>query len=186
MTDQTESLESALTIRVLDSDDIEPIAAAFAALGWNKPASQYKRYAAEQRAGERVVLVALWAGTFAGYLTIVWRSHYPPFAQANIPEVVDFNVLPVYRRRGIGTRLMDEAEQRIRERSTVAGIGVGLYADYGPAQRMYVLRGYVPDGRGVYYDSQAVRPGQAVPVDDSFALFFTKQLSLDHSPSSHH
>ncbi|MEZ4674065.1 MAG: GNAT family N-acetyltransferase [Caldilineaceae bacterium] len=176
MIDQPHALDSCLTIRLLERDDIVPIAAAFAALGWNKPASQYEQYLAEQQVGERVVLVALIDGDFAGYVTIVWHSHYPPFAAANIPEVVDFNVLPHYRRRGIGSRLMDEAERRIGERSAIAGIGVGLYRDYGPAQRMYVLRGYVPDSRGVYYDTQQVRPGQAVSVDDSLALFFTKEL----------
>lgn len=176
MTNQPHSLDSHLTIRLLERHDVEPIAAAFAAIGWDKPASQYEQYLAEQQAHERVVLVALIDDDFAGYVTIVWHSHYPPFAAANIPEVVDFNVLPHYRRRGIGSRLMDEAERRIGMRSPVAGIGVGLYPDYGAAQRMYVLRGYIPDGRGVAYDGQQVRPGQAVPVDDSLALFFTKAL----------
>ena len=71
---------------------------------------------------------------------------------------------------------MDEAEGRIAERSSVVGIGVGLYRDYGAAQRMYIKRGYIPDGRGVYYDTEQVQPGQRVPVDDSLALFFTKEL----------
>jgi ribosomal protein S18 acetylase RimI-like enzyme len=170
--------DTELTIRLLETTDIAPITAAFAALGWDKPASQYERYLAEQQAGDRVVLVALSNDEFAGYVTIVWRSHYPPFAADHIPEIVDFNVLPHFRRQHIGTRLMDEAEQRIGARSAVVGIGVGLYPDYGAAQRMYVLRGYVPDGRGVYYDNQQVRPGQAVPVDDSLALYFTKELSV--------
>lgn len=174
MTTYTESFPHELTIRLLSSDDIAPIAAAFTALGWDKPASQYERYLAEQTVGDRVVLVAFVDDDFAGYVTIVWHSHYPPFAEANIPEIVDFNVLPFYRRRGIGSRLMDEAERRITERSPVVGIGVGLYADYGTAQRMYARRGYIPDGRGVCYDGQPVRPGQAVPVDDSLVLFFTK------------
>lgn len=176
MTNYTEPLPYELTIRWLSSDDIAPIAAAFTALGWDKPASQYERYLAEQRAGDRVVLVAFVDDDFAGYVTIVWHSHYPPFAEADIPEVVDFNVLPSYRRRGIGSRLMDEAERWIAERSPVVGIGVGLYADYGTAQRMYARRGYIPDGRGVCYDAQPVRPGQAVPVDDSLVLFFTKTI----------
>lgn len=171
-----DSLTECITIRLLESQDIEPIAAAFATLGWNKPASQYERYLAEQEAGERVIFVAFVNDDFAGYVTIVWHSHYPPFAQAHIPEVVDFNVLPQYRRRGIGSRLMDEAERGVGARSSVIGIGVGLYSDYGSAQRMYVKRGYIPDGRGVYYDTEQVRPGQAVPVDDSLALFFTKHL----------
>ena len=173
--DKTSS-HTQLQIRLLTAADIEVIADAFTAIGWHKPASQYQRYLAEQAAGERVVLVATVDGNFAGYVTIVWESGYPPFRAASIPEVVDFNVLPSYRRLHIGTKLMDEAEARIAYRSPVVGIGVGLYPDYGAAQRMYVLRGYIPDGSGIWYDVHQVQPGETVCVDDSLALFFTKQL----------
>ena len=166
----------ALTIRPLESGDIQPIAVAFAAIGWNKPASQYAGYLAEQQRGERVVLLALVRDAFAGYLTIVWQSGYAPFAEAGIPEIVDFNMLPQYRRRGIGSRLMDAAEARIAERSAVAGIGVGMYPDYGPAQRLYVLRGYVPDARGLSSHGRPVTHGERVTVDDGLVLCFTKLL----------
>ena len=45
--------------------------------------------------------------------------------------------------------VMDAAEQLARERGTATlGITVGLFDEYGPAQRLYGRRGYVPDGRG--------------------------------------
>ena len=153
-------------IRLLETQDIQVISAAFADVGWNKPASQYERYLAEQDRGERVVLVAYSGENFAGYVTIVWKSGYPPFAEKGIPEVVDLNVLPDFRRQGIASALMDEAERRIFERSDVAGIGVGISAEYGAAQRMYVLRGYVPDGQGLVGDGQHIREGSTVRVDD--------------------
>jgi GNAT superfamily N-acetyltransferase len=165
-----------LLIRQLQHADIAPMVAAFAALGWDKPVSLYERYLAEQSAGARVVHLAFADGMFAGYVTVLWQSHYPPFREAGIPEINDFNVLPLFRRQGIGGRLMDAAEQTIAGRSAVVGIGVGLYADYGAAQRMYVRRGYVPDGRGVTYDNVPVVPGASVPVDDDLVLWFTKQL----------
>lgn len=166
-----------LTIRRLQTRDIHPIADSFTAIGWNKPASQYERYLAEQEAGQRIVLVALVDGVFAGYVTIIWHSDYPYFRAENIPEIQDFNVLPHFRRQGIGSRLMDEAEQIIAQRSPVVGIGVGMYADYGTAQRMYVKRGYIPDGRGLFYNGVLVQPGESVPVDDDLVLHFTKRLS---------
>lgn len=173
---------SAITIRLLDQAAIPTIAAAFAQLGWHKPASQYARYLAEQERGERVVLVAWLGPCFTGYLTIVWRSGYAPFREAGIPEIVDLNVLPAQRRRGIGSRLLDEAERRIAERSTAAGIGVGLDPDYGAAQRLYVRRGYVPDGRGLTRHGRPVAWGQPVVVDDSLVLYLTKPVEQRSGP----
>ncbi|HUY75575.1 MAG TPA: GNAT family N-acetyltransferase [Ktedonobacterales bacterium] len=166
-----------LSIQLLVADDISTIAAAFATLGWRKPASQYEGYLTEQQCGERVVLVAWQADEFAGYVTIVWDSDYPPFREAGVPEIADFNVLPHLRRHGIGSRLLDEAERRITERSAIAGIGVGLDADYGTAQRLYVKRGYVPDGRGITSHGRRVAWGETIVVDDDAVLYFTKPVS---------
>ncbi|WP_405068801.1 GNAT family N-acetyltransferase [Kribbella sp. NBC_01510] len=161
-------------IRALRDDDPEVISAAFTALGWDKPVAQYETYLADQRAGSRDVLVATVADEFAGYVTVRWESPYEPFD--GIPEIADFNVLPKFRRRGIGSALMDAAEAVVAARSDVVGIGVGLYADYGTAQRMYVRRGYLPDGRGLVYDGKQVPPGELVRNDDAANLMFTKSL----------
>lgn len=163
-------------IRLLEARDIEPIARSFTEIGWNKPASQYKRYLAEQRAKTRIVYVAFIEEEFAGYLTICWNSHYGPFRKKNIPEVVDFNVLPKFRRMGIGTQLMDKAEREIARVSPVAGIGVGMTPDYGAAQKLYILRGYIPDGCGLYWRDHHVRYGEEVKVDDDLGLYLTKEL----------
>ena len=165
-----------IKIRTLQQSDIQLIAAAFAKLGWDKPASQYKRYQEEQAAGERVVLVAALNGAFAGYLTILWESPYPFFWMSGIPEIADFNILPRFRRQGIGTQLMDEAENRIAERASIAGIGVGISADYGAAQILYVKRGYIPDGRGLIKNGQPLMYGNQVTIDHDLTLYFSKSL----------
>jgi GNAT superfamily N-acetyltransferase len=165
-----------LEIRRLEGRDVPLIAGAFAAIGWNKPASQYERYLAEQKAEKRVTLVAFADGAFCGYLNVVWEPDYPSFRGEGIPEIQDFNVLPVYQRRGIGTRLMDAAERIAGERSAVVGIGVGMTSDYGAAQRLYVKRGYVPDGRGLHSADRCLSYGDVVTVDDALVLSFTKAL----------
>jgi GNAT superfamily N-acetyltransferase len=165
---------SEYAIRALRDADLEVISAAFTVLGWDKPVSQYETYLADQQAGSRDVLVATVADEFAGYVTVRWESPYGPFN--GIPEIQDFNVLPKFRRRGIGSGLMDAAEALVASRSAVVGIGVGLYADYGTAQRMYVRRGYLPDGRGLVYEGKQVPPGELVRNDDSANLMFTKSL----------
>lgn len=165
-----------MIIRELVEADCAVIAHAFSEQGWHKPASQYQRYLDESKQGTRVVLVAEHDGHFAGYVTIVWDSDYPPFKAAGIPEIVDFNVLIKYRRKGIGSALMDEAEKRIAQRSAVAGIGVGLTADYGEAQILYVKRGYVPDGCGITYEGRHLTYGEQVSVDDDLVLYLSRSL----------
>ena len=163
-------------IRLLESNDIPEIAGAFRELGWNKPASQYERYLAQQEVGVRDVYVAFVDGQFAGYLTICWESSYRPFLVNSIPEIVDFNVLPKFRRMRIGTHLMERAESEIAKVSPVAGIGVGMTGDYGAAQKLYILRGYIPDGRGLHWRDHHVHYHEDVVVDDELALYLTKEL----------
>jgi len=71
---------------------------------------------------------------------------------------------------------LEEAEQRIAERPTVVGIGVGMDQDYGAAQRLYVKREYIPDGRGLTSHNRPVAWGETVTVDDRLVLHFTKNL----------
>ena len=164
----------AFTIRKLREGDPELISTAMTAIGWTKPREQYERYLDEQRAGTRDILVLTVDDEYVGYVTVRWTSPYEPFA--GIPEIQDFNVLPKDRRQGYGTALMDAAEALVATRSDVVGIGVGLYPDYGQAQRMYVRRGYLPDGRGLIYDGRQVAPMEMVRNDDALTLMFTKQL----------
>ena len=163
-------------IRGLQHADTNVISAAFTDIGWHKPASQYLLYLAEQATGRRVILVATVDGAFAGYVTLAWEPTYVYFRQRGIPEVQDLNVLPVYRRHGIATRLVDMAERIASACTPVIGIGVGLHPGYNAAQCMYVLRGYVPDGQGVTYDGRYVAEGEQVIFDDRLVLYFTKSL----------
>lgn len=166
-----------IMIRRLELRDTPEIVTAFQRIGWTKPISQYEYYLVEQELGARDVYVAFIEAKFAGYLTICWSSSYEPFQSEGIPEIMDFNVLPEYRRRGVGTQLMDRAEGKIASVSTTAGIGVGMTPDYGAAQRLYVLRGYVPDGRGLHYRGYPTKYGEEIKVDDTLALYLTKKLS---------
>ena len=104
-----ESTETA-QIRILEETDPPSIAAAFTNMGWNKPENQYRRYFHEQMAGTRTSFVGIIEGQFAGYVTVNWRPTYAGFADLNIPEIQDLNVLTKYRRKGIASRLLDRAE----------------------------------------------------------------------------
>lgn len=168
--------QTQLLIREIEYGDLSIISNAFGAIGWIKPAEQYERYLREQNEGLRSVLVAFVADAFAGYVTVNRHPTYLPFADAEIPEIQDLNVLPRFRRCGIATRLMDHAEEIAHAQCEEVGIGMGLHPGYGAAQRMYVLRGYVPDGKGVTYRDEFAAEGQRVVLDDDLVLHFVKRM----------
>jgi GNAT superfamily N-acetyltransferase len=165
-------------LKPLKASDAGVISTAFQDIGWNKPSSQYERYLAEQNRGTRVVLVAWSDATFIGYVSLAWNSDYAPMRNERIPEIQDLNVLPHFRRNGIGSLLLDEAERIASTRGSEVGIAVGLHPGYNAAQRLYVKRGYVPDGCGVTYRNEFIREGAVVVADDDLVLHFRKTLSV--------
>lgn len=58
----------------------------------------FLEYVAEAAAGVRTCWVAEEQGTLAGYVTVRW----PAAGGAETIEIQDLNVLPPFRRRGIG------------------------------------------------------------------------------------
>ena len=163
-------------IRQAEQADVAWMQESFEKIGWTKPAGYFAECCRLQGAGKLILLVAERDGVYLGHCKIIWEPDYPYFKENNIPEIQDLNVLGEYRRQGIATLLMDQAERHISKRSDVVGIGFGLYRDYGAAQRMYVLRGYVPDGQGIVYKDVYVEPGQSYPVDDDLTLGLVKRL----------
>lgn len=174
----------ALSIRPLQQEDIAPMAAAFVAMGWPDRTATLQRYLSQQQADDRPMFVAFLGAEFAGYLTVTWHSTYEHFAEAGIPEIQDLNVITRFRRRGVASALVEAAEKLICTRSRVVGIGVGMYADYGPAQRMYVSRGYVPNGRGLAWRGKTVSYGDQPTVDDDLALYFTRHFAAPEATNS--
>lgn len=172
--------QQSIAIKSLELSDIPVLVDAFQKANLQKPASLFEAYHQEQQQSERVVWVAYIQDNIAGYVTLKWISHYEPFAQKGIPEIMDLNVLPSFRKQGVGTALLQAAEEKTAGESDVVGIGVGLYGGpdggYGQAQRLYVNRGYIPDGLGVTYGYKPTVPGQTYPLDDDLILWFTKKL----------
>ncbi|MBP9694080.1 MAG: GNAT family N-acetyltransferase [Alphaproteobacteria bacterium] len=169
-----------LSIRPLAPNDIDLMTDAFCKVGWDKPASVFQKYLKEVETGERLVWVAHLHEQFAGYITLKWQSEYLSFKEQNIPEIMDLNVLPRFRKMGIGSHLLDLAEQEAATKSDRVGIGVGLYAGvdggYGAAQRLYVKRGYIPNGKGITYKYEPTIPGNSYSLDDDLVLWFTKKV----------
>lgn len=169
-----------LNIISMQPENIPEIVVAFKKIGWTKESSLFERYLAEEKNGLRKCWIAKHNGDFAGYITLVYKSNYKHFVANNIPEIVDLNVLPNFRRQGIGQILLKTAELKAFKYSNTVGIGVGLYGGedggYGNAQRLYVKNGYIPDGKGVTYNGLIATPGRSYPIDDELILWMTKKF----------
>ena len=150
-------------IRKMRETDVDTLAHAFA--HWNKRREQYERYWQEHEEGKRVTLLAVSGTHVVGYTNIMWQPDYEPFRVAGIPEISDMNVLAAFQKQGIGTALIAEAEHiALQHGHHLLGIGFGLTANYGAAQRLYPKLGYIPDGRGAH------------PTPWGDVLYLTKQL----------
>lgn len=93
-----------------------------------------------------------------------------------IPEVYDFGVFEKYRRHGIGNIMMDVVESLAVRKSDKICLGVGAAHAYGSAQRMYVKRGYIPDGTGVWYQNKICPQYTPCNNDDDLVLFLVKNI----------
>ena len=130
-----------------------------------------------QDAGERIVLIASLPEGAVGYCFLSWQPKYAFYRKLGIPEIQDINVLSEYRRQGIATAMIAYCENEARKQNHEhMGIGVGLDASFGPAQRLYVRLGYVPDGNGLTYDRKLVAAGEFRMVDENLCLMMVKSL----------
>lgn len=85
-----------------------------------------------------------------------------------------FRGLEKFWGRGIGSRLMDEAEKIAASYAGTVYPGVGLHSGYGSARRMDLKRGCLPDGKGVYYYGVPAIPYSDETNDDELALYLSK------------
>lgn len=169
--------DSEIKIRNMVEADAQIITDEEIAQGWHQTIDKYKMRLKDQEEGRAVALVAEYRGQVAGYIHVYHPCHKNgPFAGTDYPEIVDFGVLEKYRCCGIGTRLMDAAEKIASEYGKIVCLGVGLHNGYGSAQRMYVKRGYIPDGSGVWYQDEVCGQYENCCNDDDLVLYMTKEL----------
>lgn len=159
--------QNGLLIRRLRQEDIPVIVEGERAQGWHPTEEKYLTRLRDMAAGRCVSLAAVLDGRAVGYLSV--------YQTDNGPELIDFGVLECCRGRGIGTKLMDTAEELAFAQSDIVRLSVGLHSGYGSTQRMYIKRGYLPDGCGAYYDATVCTSYESYPLDDSLLLRFSKR-----------
>ena len=167
-----------LVIRNMEEPDAQIFFEEYSAQGWHPHVEYYLMRMRDQDAGKCVALTAVYKGHPAGTVYVYRTADRGPFKEMGYPEIVDFGVLKKYQRKGIGNRLMDIAERIAKQYADTVCLGVGLCDAYGSAQRMYVKRGFIPDGSGVWYQGKPCIQYETVcTIDDDLILFLSKKMS---------
>lgn len=166
-----------IELRIASVADVPVLWNMAVAMGSAKSDGYFDLALEHQDEGIRQVFIATLNEEDVGYCMLAWEPKYAFFRKMDIPEIQDLNVLAPFRKRGIGGYMIDYCENLVRQAGKdYMGIGVGMDASYGPAQRLYITRGYVPDGNGVTYDRKPIVKGDFKPVDDEMSLMLIKDL----------
>lgn len=165
-----------ITIRTMEKGDPERIFERELEQGHHTTVERFFTRLRDQAEGKAVALVAEYRGQLAGYNNVYSAPPCAgPFEGKGYGAIIDFGVFATYRRHGIGGRLMDVAEKVAAEIADTVFLSVGLHSGYGSAQRMYVKRGYLPDGSGAWYRDRNLEP-YAGCLNDDLVLYLSKKL----------
>ena len=165
-----------IVIRPMEERDVSVICREEAAQGWHPEPEKYRMRIAHMAEGKSFAFTAEYNGEPAGYNNLYLAAKNGPFAGTGIPEIVDLGVFERFRGHGVGAALMDAAEEKAREVAAEVCIGVGLHSGYGSAQRIYVKRGYIPDGSGVWFQDKVCPEYAPCMNDDDLVLYLSKKL----------
>jgi len=168
-----------IVYRQMVREDIDLALAGFGNQNWDKPRKVLETYFNEQEQGKRKVIVAESDGEIAGYVTLLPSARGGTFKKKGTPEVCDFIVFQKFQRQGIGTELMNHIETEAAKLSDTVCLGVGMHSGYGAAQRLYIKRGYVPDGSGIWYERSQAQQYGTIENNDALVLYMSKELKFD-------
>jgi GNAT superfamily N-acetyltransferase len=134
---------------------------------------------AMQRDGLALYLVAWHAGQPLGHLLLRWAgTTRQPMASrlAPCPSISDLFVVAEHRSRGVGSRLLDAAEELTRRRG-FRRVGLGVATDNLRARALYARRGYRDSGCGEYRIRWLDAAAGADPLREELCLYLVKPLA---------
>ena len=121
--------------------------------------------------GQGATFIARCGQEIAGYITVALKARIK-----DMPCIVNFVVFEPYRGQRLGSQLMDIAEAYLAKGADRVVLWVPVIGRFGPAQRLYAKRGYVPDGDGVVKHGVPVKEGEMHRVDENLLLCLVKDL----------
>ncbi|MFM2484059.1 GNAT family N-acetyltransferase [Celerinatantimonas yamalensis] len=119
--------------------------------------------------------IALREQKIIGFICMNWKSDFPPFQEANIPEITTLIVLPEMRNQGVATALISRIELKALRACRRIGIGVSLSPAYQGIQQLCAKRGFSPSSYGLFYRKQPVEHNQQVAISEDLQMYYMKQ-----------
>ena len=168
--------DGTVKVRNMVMEDAKIIYDTYLSYDWHPNIETYENYYKEQEAGDRVVFIAEYENEVCGLCTLVLKPSEGPWANNGWPEIIDLCVFFHIHNKGIGSKLLDAAEKEASKYADHVFLAVGVHSGYGPAQRMYVNRGYNFDGSGVWYQGKQLGQYEPCVNDDDLLLFMAKKL----------
>ena len=170
-------IQEKTTYRYLANEDIDIIINNFLGQGWHKERKTIENYILDQEKGNSIVIVAEIENDIAGYITLIPEAQDAiTFVNKKIPEIKDFVVFEKYQSQGIGNKLLELIETEAANVANEVCLGVGLHSGYGAAQRLYIKRGFIPDGTGIWSGNELALPYSMIKNDDELVMFLSKKL----------
>lgn len=173
--------QAKILIREMEKDDLPNLIQSFC-FPWSSPQATSEKWARRlenHETGKRTVFLIVKGKEIVGYGSLLPESEYPEFKAEGIAEINDLWVAETERHQGLGKMLIQYIENKALERGfKQIGLGVGLYRDYGAAQKLYCQLGYVPDGHGITHNYRPAIPGENYPLDDELLLWLKKSLLM--------
>lgn len=177
MGENVETLVTPLTFRVVLPDEIDSVKREVKSVFFSGDDATIEDHFQEHEDGASTTILGYEVGRLVGIITIRWQARYPLFRERGIPLIQNIEIRYEDRGRGLGNQMLERAEQEIARHSPLAGLVVGISAAYGPAQRLYARRGYIPDGRGVCRQFTPLQEGEVVTIDHDLLLWLIKDVS---------
>ncbi len=168
--------DGAVKIRSMAAEDAITLYDTYSSYGWHPKIETYEKYYTDQQEGKRLVFIAEFQGEVKGQSTLDLHPEEGPWAGKGIPEIVDLTVFFDVHGKGIGSRLLDAAENAASGIADAVYLAVGVHSGYGPAQRIYAKRGYIPDGSGVWYQGKVLEQYAPCVNNDDLVLYMSKKL----------
>ncbi len=140
-----------------------------------------------QDEGRAIYLVA-WCGNIpVGHVLLEWSgtTDEPMRSQlAHCPNLEDLFVAPKYRSKGVGSRLLQEAEARAKK-ECYPHIGLGVAVDNTSARRLYQRQGYVDAGFGEYKTGGSYVDQEGMERTwEEICCYFVKQIRSNNTSLS--